>query len=320
MSHAAFCALILAPLPAAAGIATAWQDRSGVLTDTAIPPAVIDNTLEVTGESVKARQVRARMTIGVMVNGRGPFRFMVDSGADRSALGAGVARQLALPPGRPVTLYGTGGSSRVDTVKVAQLQFGRSDIRDLAVPALSEAHLGAQGLLGIDALSEQRLMFDFQAKTITVQNKPWRAIPKSWGKEIIIVARRRKGQLIVTEANVGGHGIFAVVDSGSEVTIGNSALRDVLFPRGRKPPVTARGTLVSVTGQTAEVDLVKVPVVQIGEMTLHDVTMAFSDVPPFARFGLSQRPAALLGTDLLEMFHRVSLDFRNRRIRFLLRS
>jgi hypothetical protein len=47
--------------------------------------------------------------------------------------------------------------------------------------------------------------------------------------------------------------------------------------------------------------------------------MAFADVPPFKMFGLSDEPALLLGTDLLDTFRRVSLDFRARKVRFQLR-
>ena len=45
-----------------------------------------------------------------------------------------------------------------------------------------------------------------------------------------------------------------------------------------------------------------------------------ADVPPFTVFGMDDRPALLLGTDLLETFRRVSLDFRARKVRFQLRK
>jgi hypothetical protein len=47
--------------------------------------------------------------------------------------------------------------------------------------------------------------------------------------------------------------------------------------------------------------------------------MAFADVPPFKIFGLEKEPALLLGTDILENFRRISLDFRSRKVRFQLR-
>ena len=60
------------------------------------------------------------------------------------------------------------------------------------------------------------------------------------------------------------------------------------------------------------------PQVEIGGIVLRDVPVAFVDVPPFALFGLDKQPALLLGTDLLGIFRRVSLDFRNRKVRFTL--
>jgi len=47
-----------------------------------IPPATIDDTLEITGEALAAEQRRTRMFIPVEIDGKGPFRFLVDSGAD----------------------------------------------------------------------------------------------------------------------------------------------------------------------------------------------------------------------------------------------
>lgn len=298
---------VLAPPPSAPPVAPA------------IPTATIDDTLEVAGEAVRARRVRTRMTVGVEVNGRGPYRFLVDSGADRSVVGAGLAQQLALPPGGPVTLHGMAGSSRVATVRIDRLRVGPSETRGMVVPALAEANLGAQGLLGIDALAGQRLMMDFDAKTVTVQDTR-RAAPKPAGAyEIVVTARRRKGQLILTEARVGRTPVHAVVDTGAEVTVGNMALHAAIFRRGRQAPAATPTTLVSVTGQTIAADMVVLPEIGIGGLTLRDVAMAFADVPPFAKFGLADRPAILLGTDVLEAFRRVSLDFRRRKIRFLLR-
>lgn len=54
-------------------------------------------------------------------------------------------------------------------------------------------------------------------------------------------------------------------------------------------------------------------------MILQNVPIAFADVPPFKLFGLDKEPALLLGTDLLETFRRVSLDFLARKVRFQLR-
>ena len=69
-------------------VAGAGQRDSAVKMLPPLPPAEIDNNLAITGTDIGARKVDSRMTVGVKVEGHGPFRFVVDSGADTSALGS----------------------------------------------------------------------------------------------------------------------------------------------------------------------------------------------------------------------------------------
>jgi predicted aspartyl protease len=280
-----------------------------------IKPATIDNSLEVTGEPVAAKEVNTRMEVGVLIDGKGPYRFFVDSGADRTVIGLGLSGRLGLPPGPTVILHSTGSARTANTVRIGALRVGTSTIHDIAAPALPERFLGGDGMLGIDALIDQRLTIDFDKKTVVVQDthKPDSAAGPD---EVVITARRRKGQLILTQANAGVP-IAAVIDTGTEITVGNSALRERLMRRNRAPVMTT--TLISVTGDVIPADLLPVPEIRIGDLILHNVLIAFSDVPPFKLFGLDKEPAVLLGSDLLSVFRRVSLDFRRRKVRFTLR-
>lgn len=298
---------------ALAAVAAAPPDR----TPPTIPPASLDDTLEVTGDAVAAKVIETRMAVDVMVDGGGPFRFIVDSGADRSVIGAGLARRLGLPAGPAVMLNGMAGASRVDTVRLGQLRIGASVIPDIVAPALPERNLGAQGLLGIDALAEQRLMLDFDKKAITVQDAR-RPAPVQSRDEIVVTARRRNGQLILTEVTAADRTIYAVIDTGSQATVGNTALLERIT-RMRRPPPGREVTLVSVTGEVIVAKEVVLRELRIGGVTLKGVPVAFVDAPPFALFGLAKQPALLLGTDVLGVFRRVSLDFRNRKVRFTLR-
>jgi hypothetical protein len=199
-------------------------------------------------------------------------------------------------------------------VRVAALTVGPTTIHNLEVPALREVDLGGDGLIGIDALVEQRLMMDFEKHIIKVEDArtPIEVLPG----DIVITARRRRGQLILTHVRAGGVSLDAIIDTGSEVTIGNSALRDKLLRRGHEFwMVPATG----VTGETVNLEISRVGELELGPVTLNDVPIAFADVPPFKLFGLSDQPALLLGTDLLATFRRVSLDFLSRKVRFQLR-
>ena len=280
-----------------------------------IKPATIDNGLEVSGDQVAAKEVNTRMEVGVLVDGKGPFRFFVDSGADRSVIGLSLAARLGLPAGPTVILHSTGSARATNTVRISNLKVGTSTIYDVAAPALPERFLGGDGMLGIDALIDQRLTINFDTKTVVVQDTR-HPEPSAGSDEIVITARRRKGQLILTQANAGVP-IAAVIDTGTEVTVGNSALREKLLHRGRSPVM--KTTLISVTGDAISADLLPVPEIRIGDLVLHNVLIAFSDVPPFRLFGLDKQPAILLGTDILSSFKRISLDFRRRKVRFTLR-
>ena len=281
-----------------------------------LPPATIDNTLAVGGDEVKGKEVDTRLTVDVRVNGRGPYHFIVDSGADTSAVGLRIARDLELPLGTPSILDGTVSRDIVDCVKVDKLTLGPSTINDLELPALRETDMGGEGMIGIDALVHQRLMMDFERGLIKVEDaaKPIKPSPG----DIVITARRHRGQLILTTVTTSGLPVDAVIDTGSEVTIGNSALREKLLRDDPRQFKTA--TAIGVTGVATPIQIANIPELRLGPVVLHNVPVAFADLMPFKLFGLSEEPALLLGTDILNNFRRVSLDFLARKVRFQLRS
>jgi hypothetical protein len=280
-----------------------------------LPPAVIDDTLAIGGDEIKAREVETRLSVEVRVNGRGPYQFVVDSGADTSVLGLRIARELQLPLGTPILLNNMTDRNIVDRVRVNELTLGRSTIRELQLPALREQDIGGAGMIGIDALVGQRLMMDFEKRLIKVEDA---SVPAKYiAGEIVVTARRKRGQLILTEVKAAGLSLEAVIDTGTQITIGNLALRDKLVRRGRGKFETVTAT--GVTGKEVDLELAFIPELRLGRVTLRNVPMAFADVPPFKVFGLSDQPALLLGTDLLETFRRVSLDFTARKVRFQLR-
>jgi len=288
---------------------------SASITIPPLPPAQFDTKLAIGGDDIKARKVESRMSVDVLVNGQGPYRFLVDSGADSSVVGLRIAHDLQLPLGTPAILNGMTERSLVDRVKVAQLTLGPSTITNLEVPALREQDLGGQGMIGIDALVRQRLMMDFEKHLVKVEDArvKWPRLPD----EIVVTARRQRGQLILTAVRAVGLPLDAVIDTGSEITIGNTLLRDKLI-RGNRDKFTET-TMIGVTGKEVKIKLAVIGELELGPVILRDVPIAFADVPPFKVFGLDKEPALLLGTDILQTFRRVSLDFRDRKVRFQLK-
>jgi len=280
-----------------------------------LPPAEIDNKLLIGGDDLRARKAESRMTVEVHVNGRGPYHFVVDSGADTSVVGLHIAHDLELPLGTPSVLNGTTARSVVDRVKVSELSLGETTFGNLQLPALKEYDVGADGLVGIDALVNQRLMMDFEKHVIKVEDA--RNPDLIMRNAIVIVAKRRRGQLILTQVTAAGLPLDAIIDTGSEITIGNLALRDKLIRHNRDKfgTIDAAG----VTGVVMKLDMARIAELRLGPVVLRDVPIAFADVPPFEVFGVKKEPALLLGTDILHTFRSVSLDFRARKVRFQLK-
>lgn len=281
-----------------------------------LPPAEIDDSLAIGGEDIDAKKARTRMTVAVEVNGRGPYNFVVDSGADSSVVGERIARELKLPEGKPALLHNMTESTRVSRVKVDELKLGQSSIPDLELPVLRERDLGGAGMIGIDALVEQRLMMDFEKQVIKVEDA--KLPPPRLDGDIVVVARLRRGQLILTQVKANGRPIEAVIDTGSMITIGNTKLRDQLLKR--EPDKFYTIGVTGVTGVKVDLQLAQVAELRIGSIVLRNLPIAFADVPPFAVFGMKDQPSLLLGTDVLEAFRRVSLDFRARKVRFQLKQ
>ena len=108
-----------------------------------------------------------RMTAPVRVNGRGPFPFVVDTGANQSVISAGLAAQLGLAQGPPELLNSTTGAQMAPTTK-AELVIGDRVETDVVLSILPEYGMGGVGMLGVNRLEGQRLTLDFARQRIMI--------------------------------------------------------------------------------------------------------------------------------------------------------
>jgi len=268
------------------------------------------DTAETIGYAADAGQ---RMTVSVNVAGRGPYRFIVDTGAERTVISSELARSLGLSSGGDVTLASVSQVSRVPSVMIPELEVGRRTLSGIQAPALAERNIGAQGMLGIDSLHSQRVMFDFARRELTLSASHIDDDRRTPG-EIVVRGRTRLGRMLLTNATVNGQRVTVIVDTGSQVTVGNDALRSRLERSGRLGE-TRMLSLFGVTGDVVTAEYVRVGRLHIGDIRMDDLPIAFSEVALFRLLGLDRRPAILLGMDALRLFDRVSIDFANRRVR-----
>lgn len=254
-----------------------------------------------------------RMTSAVHVGGEGPFAFVVDTGANQSVISSELVAQLGLQLGETLPLNGVAGVQPTPTVST-QLQLGDRRVRDVTLYVLPGSAIGGTGMLGLDQLDGVRLTLDFQHETLTIDSGP--ALPGA-GASYQMKAHRRDGQLTLVDADVAGIKVTAFLDSGAQDTIGNMVLRQMAITRY---PMTLlrRLPIISVTGQTIDAEFADLPTFRIGGAHVESWPIAFADLHIFRLWNLVDRPAILIGVDVLSRFETVCLDFRHDEVGFRL--
>ncbi|MBC2666042.1 aspartyl protease family protein [Novosphingobium flavum] len=265
-------------------------------------------------DTVPARiDSQQRMSVAVRIGDAGPFRFLIDTGAQNTVVSDSLADQLKLTEAGSAVVTGIAGSLPVRTVTIDELALGKRSYYGLLAPVLEEKNIGADGIVGVDGLQGQRVLIDFRKNLMTIEERRGAAADNDY--DIVVTARRKSGQLIMTDARIDGVATNVVIDSGAEGTIGNLALQQAL---GKKGAALIPILLTSVTGQTATANIAVSRSLKIQGMEITNVAIAFIDAPPFRVLGLEKKPAILLGMRELRVFPRIAIDFPTRRVLFQL--
>ncbi len=272
-----------------------------------------------------ATDLAQRMTVMVDVGGRGPYAFLVDTGSERTAISRELALELGLRGGMPTRVHSVLGSEMVQTVQIPHLSVGKQALSVIDAPTFGAAHIGAAGMLGIDSLRAQRVVFDFKAGEMRIAPSRYDDIGKLDKDTIVVRARSRNGRLILTSVTLDGIAIAAIIDTGAEVSIGNLPLMRQLLRARRvkveRVPIKRNGeraVIEAVTGQVRTVDMARVQRLDLGGVELRDVRVAFANARIFKELGYAGKPAILLGIDAMRSFDKVSIDFAQKKVRFVL--
>jgi len=257
-----------------------------------------------------------RVLAPVTINGQGPFRFILDTGANRSVLSPGVveALRIAPSPDAQVEVHGVTGSATVPTVMVGEIKVGDLAImRNKRMPVLSGPLLaGADGILGIEGMAGSRIEVDFESGAVTLVQS--RRTPAADGMLTVPVTLRHRG-LLVADARIGRLRVKAIIDTGAERTLGNMALFTALLPT--LSPQVAVAKVHGATPDVAEGASFLAPTIQVGDVQIENLEVTFGDLYVFQLWGLQKQPALLLGMDLIGTARRLVIDYRRREMRVL---
>jgi predicted aspartyl protease len=290
------------PIAAAAILATSLTGAA------AEAPVPVDPAVEILDIE---RERYERMTVPVTIQGQGPFDFLIDTGAQATVLSRDLADRLMLHDRDSATLVGMASVRTVETTPIDDFNLGSRSFYIRQAPVVEGAHIGgADGILGLDSLQNQRVLLDFHNREISVADAA--QLGGNRGYEIVVRARERLGQLIITTARLDGVQVEVIVDTGAQGSVGNMAL----FERMRRHREMDETEMTDINGATLGGFVRIARELKLGRASVQNFPILFADSRPFHSLGLADKPALILGMSELKLFRRVAIDFKTRRVLF----
>ena len=264
-----------------------------------------------------ATDATKRLSVAVRIGGNGPYRFLVDTGADRTVLATDVAVDLGLMRGERVMMEGVVRAVATDTVTLSELSFGSVRCKHLVVPVLPRELLEADGYLGLDTLDRHRVTLDFKNHTLQV-SEPQSRFSAWWVRqnESRIRASGSAGHLRAVDCRVDGVAATAFIDTGAEVSAGNAALLAALNRGKRTRYAVDTVLLTDITGGKISGSVTTVAKIRLMDLEFTDCPLVIADFQIFDIWGLRRVPALLIGMNFLRQFARISIDYGLKELRF----
>ena len=267
---------------------------------------------EVTVEGKEPRYVAptqrdriGRIWAPVMIDGKGPFRLVLDTGANHSAVTAASARALGAPNVNAATVVtGLTGSAVVPTIAVSSMEVGDLLFGPTTLPVVADVFGGAQGVLGSEGFASKRIFADFAHDKLVIAHSHDQRAGVGFS---VVRLHEIEGGLLIADARVGGIRCKAVIDTGSQESVGNPALRTALIHHPPRRPAQAEVMGVTLEVQTG--DYLAAPNIEIGDLVVRGAHITFGDMYLFEHWKLTDKPVLLLGMDVLGRLDVLIIDY-----------
>jgi predicted aspartyl protease len=260
-----------------------------------------------------------RIWAPVYIDGQGPLRLVLDTGATTSALTHDAANLLALPPdrSRKVILRGTTGAAPATVVRAKRVEIGDFLAENQRLVLVDDAFGGADGVLATGALSERRIVAEFRKDRIEITRSRGQPAPPGFSTIPVQFAPKRVPWV---EAWVGPVKVKAVIDTGAQQTLGNIALRMALIEARRRGVEGYPEEVIGVTGDVQDGISLRVPAIRLGSVRISNARINFLDLHIFEHWRLNDEPAMLIGMDVIGVLDTFILDYRRRELQIQTRG
>jgi hypothetical protein len=243
--------------------------------------------------------------VPMLVNGQGPFPFVVDTGSNRTAVAADLAQTLGLPIVAKTEVIGVTGREYRPVVRLAG-SIGSSPAVTLLASVVPDAKLrqaagsrSARGVIGQDLLMTLNYTLDYARQRFVLSAPQDRD-----GSSIELPIEIDEGRVIVAlPSDAGQPPLRLVPDSGATMF--------VVFGRGGRPPFAMEpinGMMqIEAISSAGTAAMVRLREVRLKALTLRDQIAAFVDRS-------YETSLAIDGLLPLQIFATVTFDAEGRRM------
>ncbi|MDX2238647.1 MAG: retroviral-like aspartic protease family protein [Hyphomonadaceae bacterium] len=296
------------------GAALAAPARAQTSEDAPPPPLEPGPDLEIVVETQTGVDEMGRVTAPVFINGAGPYRFFVDTGANRSAVSPRLAQRLNLPIVGRSRVHGLGGVVEAPMARLERLESGAVDVAGIDVPVLEgDVVAGMAGVLGVEAMARRRLTIDFERRRMQIARASRRPPGREWTG---VPARVRLGQLVVTRAAIDGVRVNVIIDTGASHSFGNTMFTRALA-QVRQTTVERHQVVGAAFGPNIFItEALVVQRMRLGDISATAFPALIADLHVFDVWRLREEPTLLLGMDVLSTCGALAIDYGASQIYF----
>ena len=250
----------------------------------------------------------------ININGQGPFRFILDTGANRSVLSQSLATHLGLSPSGVGVVHSVDGAELAMLVIVESLSFGTLRLSGGETPVLDSPMLdGEHGLLGVDGMAGRMLHVDFTRKCVAIYED---AAPMSMKGWLSVPARMRFGSMVMVEGEIMGVHVNVLIDTGSDISLANEHFRRALLDVGARSIEYRNGHAYTFGRPIVLARRVWTPRLYLGRTVVESVNAYIGDFHIFDIWGLQDEPTLLIGMDVLARAREMAIDYENGVVHF----
>jgi predicted aspartyl protease len=252
----------------------------------------------------------------VHVNNRGPFDFILDTGAGTSLLASELAKQLGVKIIGSKEGQSAGGNVSVSLTKVDWLAVGETKLTDVDMGVVDLGQIGKtigakiDGDLGYNFLKHFRITIDYRdceirfddPKRVEVSGRPAQT-------EIAIRLAHPAKPLILVDVHANGRGPFQfAIDTGTSTTaITPELAKELNVVTSAIPPVTSGGAPVNVTAGAFQS-------FQVGGAKIDNLAVIVADFFSMLSQAVGAKLDGIVGYNFLRDY-KVVIDYPNERLR-----